>query len=441
MNNTQNKNEFEYSVSEISNSIKQTVELNFEYVHVVGEISSVKTASSGHVYFDLKDSNAVINTIAWKFVAQKLTLFPKEGQEVVVTGKITTYPGRSNYQLIVKDIKQSGQGDIFKIIEQRKQKFKELGYFDESIKKKLPKYPTNIGIITSKTGAVIEDIKHRIFDRFPCEITLYDSAMQGDNCEKEVVAGIKNLKNNKNIDIIIIARGGGSAEDLMPFNGELLCEEIYNCNIPIISAIGHETDFTICDFVSDLRAPTPTAASELCTPNRNDLLMKLQSNLEKCNHIILSRINKLEKTTSKFEISSIGFINKIHNSYEKTKNNKSILNNLFEKQIYTKKSNLQALFSNLINPKHIVELKLKNLDSKYNKLNLVFNQKIQKLETKIAINTTVLKNTSLQKIMAKGFCIIKSNNGEIINDITKLNKDDKITIINNGNTKDAKIID
>lgn len=441
MNTIKNNNEFEYSVTEISNSIKQTIELNFEYVHVAGEISSVKVASSGHVYFDLKDSKSVINTIAWKFVAQKLTVFPEEGQQVVVTGKITTYPGRSNYQLIVKDIKKSGEGDIFKLIEERKKKFKELGYFDEAIKKPLKKYPSKIGIITSKTGAVIEDIKHRISERFPCELYLYNSTMQGSSCENDVVNGIKLLNEINDIDLIIIARGGGSIEDFMPFNGELLCEEIYKSKHPIISAVGHETDFTICDFVSDLRAPTPTAASEICTPNRNDLFMNLQSLNEKSNFIMSNKFTKIEAKINKFKITSLSFMNKFTSLKDKFKKNEMILSTVLEKQIFSKNIKLQNIFSKLQSPNHILKLKQKHISSLHDKLQNNITKKISFIENKVHLHATILDNTSHNKIMSKGYCIINDENGKIVKDISLLNKNDTIKIINNQNNKNAKITD
>lgn len=268
----------EFSVSEISAALKRTVEDSFPFVRVRGEISGLKFASSGHVYFDLKDDKAVINAIIWRGVAGKLRQKPEAGIEVVVTGRVTTYPGSSRYQIIVERLELAGLGALMALLEQRKKKLAAEGLFDAARKKPLPFLPEVIGVISSPTGAVIRDIMHRLTERFPRRVILWPVAVQGDRAAAEIAAaidGFNALEVSGKIprpDVLIVARGGGSIEDLMAFNEEIVVRAAAASAIPLISAVGHETDTTLIDFASDRRAPTPTAAAEIAVPVRADLL-------------------------------------------------------------------------------------------------------------------------------------------------------------------------
>jgi exodeoxyribonuclease VII large subunit len=266
----------EFSVTELSGALKRVVEENFAFVRVRGEISGLKVPPSGHVYFDLKDDKAVLNAVIWRPSVARLKLRPESGMEVVVTGKLTTYAGRSNYQLIVEQVELAGLGALMALLEERKKRLAAEGLFDAARKKKLPFLPEVIGVVTSPTGAVIRDIMHRLNDRFPRRVLLWPVAVQGDNAAAEIAAAIKgfNLMNGKfpKPDLIIVARGGGSVEDLMAFNDEAVVRAAAASAIPLISAVGHETDTTLIDFASDMRAPTPTAAAELAVPLRAELL-------------------------------------------------------------------------------------------------------------------------------------------------------------------------
>ncbi|HEY4942981.1 MAG TPA: exodeoxyribonuclease VII large subunit [Rhizomicrobium sp.] len=268
----------EFSVSEVSAALKRTVEDAFGFVRVRGEISGLKFHSSGHVYFDLKDDKAVLNAVIWRGTASKLKVKPQAGLEVVCTGRISTYAGSSRYQIIVEQVELAGLGALMALLEERKKKLAAEGLFDAGHKQKLPFLPEVIGVITSPTGAVLRDIMHRLNARFPRRVLVWPVAVQGERAAAEVAAAIRGFNAIllggplPRPDLLIVARGGGSIEDLMAFNEEAVVRAVFDSAIPLISAVGHETDTTLIDFVSDVRAPTPTAAAELAVPVRTELL-------------------------------------------------------------------------------------------------------------------------------------------------------------------------
>lgn len=268
----------EYSVSQIAGALKRMLESAFPFVRVRGEISGLKFHSSGHVYFDLKDDKAVLNAVVWRATAQGLRLRPEQGLEVICTGRISSYAGSSRYQLIVEQIELAGLGALMAMLEQRKKKLAAEGLFAESRKKQLPFLPDIIGVITSPTGAVIRDIMHRLDARFPRRVLLWPVAVQGDRAAAEIAAAIDGFNALSpggampRPDLLIVARGGGSIEDLMAFNEETVVRAAAQSAIPLISAVGHETDTTLIDFASDRRAPTPSAAAEMAVPVRTELL-------------------------------------------------------------------------------------------------------------------------------------------------------------------------
>ncbi len=269
----------EYSVTELSIALKKVVEAKFGYVRVKGEISGLKIATSGHVYFTLKDEKSVLSAVCWRGVAQRLKFTPEDGLEVVVAGKITTYAGRSNYQIVVEYMEPAGIGALMALLEQRKQKLAAEGLFAEERKHKLPYLPRLIAVVTSPTGAVIRDILHRITDRFPSHVLVWPVMVQGELAAQQIADAINELNKvtgKLRPDLIIVARGGGGVEDLWPFNEEIVVRAVADSEIAIISAIGHETDTTLIDFAADLRAPTPTAAAEMAVPLLTDLLYKLR---------------------------------------------------------------------------------------------------------------------------------------------------------------------
>ncbi|MBB4066370.1 exodeoxyribonuclease VII large subunit [Gellertiella hungarica] len=269
----------EYSVSELSGSIKRTVETAFDQVRVRGEISGYRGPhSSGHAYFSLKDDRARIDAVIWKGTMGRLKFRPEEGMEVVATGKITTFPGSSKYQIVIDTLEPAGAGALMALIEERKRRLGAEGLFDPARKQLLPFLPRVIGVVTSPTGAVIRDILHRLADRFPVDVVLWPVKVQGEGCGEEVaraINGFNALTGAEGIprpDVLIVARGGGSLEDLWGFNDEVVVRAAAASAIPLISAVGHETDWTLIDYVADMRAPTPTGAAEMAVPVRADLL-------------------------------------------------------------------------------------------------------------------------------------------------------------------------
>jgi exodeoxyribonuclease VII large subunit len=265
------------SVSELAMSLKRTVEDAFGHVRVRGEISGFKRHSSGHCYFTLKDERACIDAVIWKGCAQMLRFRPEDGIEVVATGKLTTYPGRSKYQIVIDRLELAGQGALMALLDKRRRQLAAEGLFDQERKKRLPFLPRTIGVVTSPTGAVIRDILHRLADRCPSHVIVWPVAVQGEGAAAQVAAAVRGFEAMATRpDLLIVARGGGSIEDLWAFNEEEVVRAVAACSIPVISAVGHETDTTLCDFAADMRAPTPTAAAELAVPVRSDLLAQLR---------------------------------------------------------------------------------------------------------------------------------------------------------------------
>lgn len=287
-------NQPEYSVSEIAGHVKRMVEETFGYVRVRGEISRPNVnASSGHCYLTLKDDKAVLDAVCWKGTMAKLAHKPEAGMEVIATGRMTTYPGSSKYQLVIEALEPAGVGALMAMLETRKKQLAVEGLFDASRKQKLPFLPEVIGIVTSPTGAVIRDILHRLADRFPRQVLLWPVPVQGQGAAEKIAAAIDGFnalpvssqqspvarEESALIvrpDVIIVARGGGSIEDLWAFNEEIVVRAAANSTIPLISAVGHETDTTLIDYASDMRAPTPTAAAELAVPVRTELLTRVE---------------------------------------------------------------------------------------------------------------------------------------------------------------------
>ena len=267
----------EFTVSEISGAVKRTIEGSFAHVRVRGEVGRLSRPRSGHVYLDLKDDRSVLASVIWKGVSARLATQPEEGMEVIATGRLTTFPGQSKYQLVIEDIRPAGMGALMAMLEKRRAALAAEGLFAEGRKQKLPFLPEVIGVVTSPSGAVIRDILHRLRDRFPRKVLIWPVAVQGAKCAPEVAAAIRGFNafpagRLPRPDLLIVARGGGSLEDLWGFNEEEVVRAAAESAIPLISAVGHETDTTLIDYASDRRAPTPTAAAEMAVPVRLDLL-------------------------------------------------------------------------------------------------------------------------------------------------------------------------
>lgn len=264
-----------FSVSDASALLKNVVETAFPVIRIRGELSQITRATSGHMYMTIKDSGAAMSVIIWRGTPVNFAL--SDGLEVIITGKLTTYPARSNYQIVASGIEMAGVGAILKMLEERKQKLAAEGLFDASRKKPLPKLPTTIGVVTSPTGAAFQDIQNRLRERFPVHVILYPATVQGATAAVEVAAGVAYFNRAKNVDVIIVARGGGALEDLLPFSEEIVVRAVANSQIPVITGVGHEPDWMLVDFAADFRAPTPTGAAEAVVPTKISLVQELEN--------------------------------------------------------------------------------------------------------------------------------------------------------------------
>lgn len=424
-NKNLNINSKVYSVSEFSNSIKYLVEQNFQHISIKGEISKLSLPASGHIYFNLKDTNSVLAGVIWRYNSQKIKINVEEGIEVICIGKITAFSGQSKYQMIIERIEYSGEGEFLKIYEKRKKKFFELGYFDQNLKKKIPLIPRAIAIITSETGAVIQDIIQRISDRFPLQLYIYPVSVQGDKSAYQIsnaLETINKLKFNKkyfNIDLIIVARGGGSVEDLWSFNEENVIKSAHKSNIPIISAIGHETDMTLLDFVADIRAPTPSAAAEISVPLKRDLIIKLND---------LSQ-RKFISTQNKFEnLKKISLSKRLIHPRELLNYNQQRLDycfkdiiNCVEKKMtqclnkFYFKSNLQQFPYSIYND-NLSSLKILSL-----KLQSSFKSICEKKEFQLLSIINLVEANNYERNLRKGFAIVLNDKREIIKAVKSKN--------------------
>jgi len=428
-------NEF-YTVSKLNASIKNILENSFGYIKVKGEISSLSQPSSGHIYFSLKDEKDVISAVCWRSNISRLSFFPEEGKNVLIKGKISTYSKQSKVQILVNDIELEGEGDLLKLLEERKKKLLKEGIFDNSLKKNIPLIPNRIGVITSETGSVIKDIVHRISERYPLEIILYPVVVQGKNSAKQIINAIerfniwyKKKDVEKNVSTIIIARGGGSLEDLMPFNDENLVRSISKSIIPIISAIGHDTDWTLCDNVCDLRAPTPTAAAEFSVPVKTDLIYKLK---EKFNYLTKLILNKLETLNLKLEKKKSSIPNvseEIQHKFQEIDWIEEKLLSIFKRLIVEKKFELNSLSKNINS--EFIYYKIKELKKKNEKfseiINLNMKNKIDKEKTILDQKNLLLQSLSYKGILKRGFAVVRKKK-QIIKKNIEVKENEDISI-------------
>lgn len=376
------------SVSDINKYLKETFDDNpfLRNVFLKGEISNFKYHSRGHLYFSLKDENSKINAVMFSYAASKLLFTPKDGTNVLIKGKISVYEATGSYQIYVDEMIEDGVGNLHIEFEKLKEKLYKEGLFDQDHKKKMPRIPKKIGVVTAPTGAVIRDIISTLNRRFPLvEVNLFPSLVQGDGAKENLVKMIKEADKH-NLDVLIVGRGGGSLEDLWPFNEESVARAIYECNTPVISAVGHEVDVTISDFVADLRAPTPTAAAELCTPSA----IEIQKWLDNYDSRLVSIINtKIENYKEKLDKFKNNYILKNPLSIYEIKEQK--LDNLIDKFIYLSKNNLERN-----------QNKVDNVITKLNLLNPL-------------------------NILSKGYSVTKKDD-KIIKDIKDIKKDDILDI-------------
>ncbi|MBB6716189.1 exodeoxyribonuclease VII large subunit [Clostridium gasigenes] len=379
------------SVSEVNNYIKKILDNDFilNNLSVKGEISNLKYHTSGHIYFSLKDSNGKINCVMFKGKAYDLDFRLEEGMEVVISASCSIYPMNGSLQLYCNDIRKEGLGELHIKFEKLKDKLLKKGYFDQEYKKAIPVMPMRIGVVTSETGAVIKDIINVTRTRSSIvDIVLYPAKVQGIGAYKSIIKGIKYFNSEKSVDLIIIGRGGGSIEELWNFNEEELALEIFKSNIPIISAVGHEVDFTISDFVSDLRASTPSQAAELAVPLESDILLGLNQIERRINELINNRISE-----EKNKVNSLSRILKLNSPLNK------IVNSYLE------------------------------VDGLKERLSRTMANKIEKEKIKVISLNDILQAYNPMNILSKGYAIVQDNNKNVISEKEKLNKEIQINII------------
>ena len=414
----------EFTVTTLSQSIKKTLETEFEYVRVKGELGRVSRPASGHIYFDLKDEKSVLASVVWRGTRIIERGLIEEGNEVVLVGRLSSFSGHSKYQIIVEDIQASGIGALIAMLNKRREKLASEGLFSIEKKLKLPRYPLSVGVITSISGAVIKDILNRVAARFHVKVIVFPVTVQGDNCAKEVIEGIHFFHEKKvqikglRPDLLIIARGGGSFEDLWQFNDENLVRAVSEAKIPIISAIGHETDTTLIDLVADVRAPTPTAAAEIALPNRTEILREL-------NHLSTSLKNNVEKRTF-LKMSLLNqFAAKLKSPYQNLNDmKKSLTMNVLKLDNIIKEA-----FSTMSNKVRLLDkdlsLKLKQIfyfvsDTKkqvalldqdaFKHLSNTFSKKSEDL---ISVSR-LLESVSYKKVLSRGYSVIRDENEKIV---------------------------
>lgn len=394
---------------------KFDVDEHLKTVYLKGEISNFKSHTTGHLYFSIKDENSKINAIMFSANAKKIVFTPIDGMKVLVRGRITVYEATGNYQIYIDEMLEDGVGNLYIAFEQLKEKLSKEGLFDSRFKKKIPKIPSRVGVVTAQTGAAIKDILSTIKRRYPiCEVILFPSLVQGEAAASDIVKNIK-MAENYDLDVLIVGRGGGSIEDLWPFNEEIVARAIFESSIPIISAVGHEIDYTIADFVADLRAPTPTGAAELAVPNLVDLKKHIGQLKIRLNENVLKVINYqklyLDSLKNSFVIKNPLIM--YDNKKQKLDSIIEKLNNILRIKMDKNIDKLKFLKNSYI---------LKNSDLLYKSKRDDLNNIIEKLEL---INPL--------KVLKRGYSVVYKDDF-IINSVDNLNKSDKLKIkLSDGN--------
>lgn len=417
-------NETKYlSITAITRYLKYQIDNdeNLQDVYLKGEISNFKAHSRGHFYFTLKDETSRISAIMFSSNTTKLTFTPEDGMKVLIRGKISVYEATGNYQIYVSDMQEDGIGNLYIAFEKLKLKLEKEGLFDKTHKKQIPKIPSRIGIVTAPTGAAIRDILSTIKRRFPiCETILFPALVQGPDAHTDIVKQITKAE-EFDIDVLIIGRGGGSIEDLWPFNEEDVARAIYNCKMPTISAVGHEIDYTISDFVADVRAATPTGAAEIAVPNMVDLLNTIDSFKIRASKVVSNKIDNLKITLSKLKDSYV-LNNPLHIYQVKEQRLDGLidkLNSIILNITQKRNDRLNSLLKSYVlnNPKKLFENK-----------NYILSKYIEKLEVLNPLNT-----------LKRGYTIVKKDN-KAIDKLNKLKQNDEIEIMFNKGTINATVI-
>ena len=382
-----------FSVSDASALLKRVVETAFPTIRIRGELSGITRATSGHIYMSIKDAGAVISAIIWRSTPVPFKL--EEGAEVIITGRFTTYPARSNYQIIISEIEMAGVGAILKMLEERKRKLALEGLFDASRKKPLPRLPQRIGVVTSPTGAAFQDIQNRLRERFPVHVLLYPATVQGDTAAREVAAGIEYFNKMQNVDVIIVARGGGALEDLLPFSEEIVVRAAAKSQIPLISGVGHEPDWMLIDFAADVRAPTPTGAAEMVVPTKLSIMQDLDNIGHRLNTAFANRLVGAKQALGNISIKSPHQV--VMEWGQRLDDVGRTINLIISNKISLTRGKLEQI--------------AKLPDILANKM-IILNQTVRHLGQ-------MLDSLSYKNVLRRGYAIVRDNNGKIISNINE----------------------
>lgn len=415
-------NQPEYGVSELAGAVKRTVEGAFGRVRVRGEISGFKRAASGHLYMDLKDDKAVLNTVCWRGVAGKLSLAPEDGLEVICTGRLSTFPGRSNYQLIVEQMELAGEGALMVLLEKRRKQLAGEGLFDASRKQALPFLPAVVGVVTSPTGAVIRDILHRLQERFPLRVLVWPVAVQGKGAEDQIAAAIDGFNAFDGVttpprpDVLIVARGGGSIEDLWAFNEEIAVRAAARSVIPLISAVGHETDTTLIDFAADRRAPTPTAAAEIAVPVMADLRYTLSSHSQRMEQAIWRQMQRLSE---RLESMSRGLISpekaleaKMQRADEWAERLEGVMRSRLRQARERHAAITARLRPTLLSGK--LAAQQEHLENRASRLVTAWEAAFRQHQHRLEAQSRMLELLSHQSVLRRGFAYVTDTDGQLV---------------------------
>lgn len=430
------RNIFEYTVSEISGALKRSVEDQFGYVRVRAELSGVKCAASGHVYFALKDDKSVLDGVCWRGSAQRLPFVPEDGLEVICTGKLTTYPARSKYQMVVDHMEPAGAGALMALLEERKKKLAAEGLFDPARKKPIPFLPQVIGVVTSPTGAVIRDILHRLGDRFPRHVLVWPVLVQGEGAASQIANAIKGfnaIDGSRGIarpDLLIVARGGGSIEDLWSFNEEVVVRAAAESQIPLISAVGHETDTTLIDYASDLRAPTPTGAAEKAVPVREELRYTIADYGRRLaglrGAMLRDRAERLRGLARGLP-SPRDILGLAQQRFDDLSDR---LPRGLVAAVQQKSIQLNRLVGGLSagRLKQLVAFRSSQLESTATRLSPAYARRLDDLSARLAASGRMLESLSYERVLDRGYALVEDASGTPVSKAAKLSEGDQVSV-------------
>ena len=412
-----------FSVGEISQAVKRSLESQFGHVRVRGEISGFKRAASGHLYMALKDENAVLDAVCWRGTAGRLGLAPEDGMEVIATGRITSYPGRSKYQIVVEALELAGEGALLKLLEDRKRKLAAEGLFDPERKRPLPYLPEVIGVVTSPTGAVVRDILHRLADRFPRHVLVWPVLVQGEGAAQQVAAAIEGFNalpeqgppeaKVPRPDLLIVARGGGSLEDLWAFNEEVVVRAAAASQIPLISAVGHETDTTLIDFAADRRAPTPTAAAEMAVPVKSEILAQV---LDHDRRLVAAAGRTLEERRLQVEGLGRGLPDPrriLEEMTQRLDERGERLGLALSAFLRARRGAVTELAARLPHPRQQLRLALAGFGPLAERFARLGPRLTESAERELTALSRILESTSYQKVLQRGFAVVRGPEGVI----------------------------